>query len=206
MAFSGSFCWSGWFTAGWPAAGERRGYSPAVTGRPPLPGRAAAGPPPARHAPVPGGAFRARTMIMGISGRIRTGNAHDHEPARREAAGLSSWHWVRSVAVSLCGQAGAGRGGDAGLGPEVAGEAGAGGDAELTEGVAEVGFHGGLGDEEVLGDLAVGQAVGGQGGDAAFGAGQGVGAGQGGAAGTGTDGEEFLADLGGQGSGAGALG
>jgi len=56
--------------------------------RPLLPGRAAAGPPYARYAPVPGGAFRARTMIMGISGRIRTGNAHDHEPARCEAAGL----------------------------------------------------------------------------------------------------------------------
>src|SRR5689334_9926775 len=44
--------------------GERHGYSPAVTARPLLPGRAAAGPPDARHAPVPGGAFRARTMIL----------------------------------------------------------------------------------------------------------------------------------------------
>jgi acyl-CoA synthetase (AMP-forming)/AMP-acid ligase II len=42
-----------------------------------------------------------------------------------------------------------------------------------------VGFHGGLGDEQVLGDLAVGPAVGG---------------------------EQFLAYLGGQGGGAGALG
>ena len=66
---------------------------------------------------------------------------------------------------------------------EDAREVGAGGDGELAEGVAEVGFHGGLGDEQVLGDLAVGQAVGGEGRDAAFGAGQGVRAGQGGAAG-----------------------
>src|SRR5690242_1015904 len=105
-------------------------------------------------------------------------------------------------------KAGRGReeGGGSGLGPEVAGEVGAGGDGELAEGVAEVGLHGGLGDEEVLGDLTVGQPVGGEGCDAAFGAGQGVGAGQGGAAGTGADGEEFLAHLGGQGGGAGAFG
>ena len=59
-----SCCWSGRFTAGWPAAGERHGYSPAVLTRPLLPGRAAAGPPYARYAPVPGGAFRARTSTV----------------------------------------------------------------------------------------------------------------------------------------------
>jgi hypothetical protein len=41
------------------------------------------------------------------------------------------------------------------------GQVSARGDAELVEDVAEMRFHGGLGDEQVLGDLAVGQALGG---------------------------------------------
>jgi acyl-CoA synthetase (AMP-forming)/AMP-acid ligase II len=56
-----------------------------------------------------------------------------------------------------------------------------------------VGFHGGLGDEQVLGDLAVGPAVGGEGRDPAFGAGQGVRAGQGGPAGEAPDSSELAA-------------
>jgi len=58
-----------------------------------------------------------------------------------------------------------------------------GGDAQLVEGVPKVGFDGGLGDEQVLGDLPVGQAVGGQAGDPPFDAGERVWAGEGGAQG-----------------------
>jgi hypothetical protein len=62
-------------------------------------------------------------------------------------------------------------------------QVGAGGDAKLAERVPQVRLDGGLGDEQVLGDLPVGQPVGGEAGDLPLGAGERVRAGDGTAAG-----------------------
>ena len=91
------------------------------------------------------------------------------------------------------------------LAGQVRGQVGPGGDAELLEGVPEVGLDGGLGDEQVLGDLPVGQAVGGEAGDPPFGAGERVRAREGGAPGPGAGRKELPPGPLGQRRGTGAL-
>jgi hypothetical protein len=71
--------------------------------------------------------------------------------------------------------------------------------------VPEVGLDGGLGDEQVLGDLPVGQPVGGEAGDPPFGAGERVRAGEGGAPGPGPGREQLPPGPLGQRRGTGAL-
>jgi hypothetical protein len=72
--------------------------------------------------------------------------------------------------------------------------------------VEQVGLHGAFGDEQPLGDLAVGQAVGGHAGHPALGRGQGVNAGQGPPAGTCAGGPELLVRVLGQGQGTATVG
>ncbi|HEX3921001.1 MAG TPA: hypothetical protein VHY31_01790 [Streptosporangiaceae bacterium] len=98
-----------------------------------------------------------------------------------------------------------GDGAGGGLVCELRGQVGPCGDAELAEDVPQVGLDRGQRDGKVLGDLPVGQAVGGEGGDLPLGAGQRVRAGQGGSAGPGTGGQEFSPGLLGQRCGTGPL-
>ena len=85
------------------------------------------------------------------------------------------------------------------------GQVGPGGDGEFLERVPEMGLDGGLGDEQVLGDLPVGQAVGGEAGHPPFGAGERVRAGEGGASGPGPGREQLPPGPLGERRGAGAL-